>query len=252
LPSFPYTPGALALTGGEFFPEPIRFTYTPGALSLTGGSFTAGPNLSSNLSADIAAILDNLFASEAIVDKEGRPTRRFQQIWENTINGIKDILTSQSLSITELQAIYAGINTAQATATTAVQSAQDTERRRGHEGSYTSPVGVLSAASDGTITIVAHDRYYLDQSAPVAVNSGTVSGFAPGDSVTVYYVDAARAGGAVNYQGTTSAVAQTGDTLVVGQVAVPAVGQPSTPGTSPSAPGWTFPDGYDPGAAYLA
>lgn len=252
MPSETITPASFAITWGEVVTEPARVTAGALALALTMGSVVAGPGLSPGLTDDLQAVTDTLFASEAIVDDQGRPTRRFQQIWQNTIEALVTVVTSQGGSISELQAIYAGINTAQSTASTAVQLGQTTERRRGHEGSYTSPVAVLSAASDGTVTIIAHQRFYLDdEENPVSVDGGNVTGFAPGDNVTVYYADPARAGGAVSYQGTTSAVAQTGDTLVAGQVPIPEVGQPSQSGTSPTAPGWGYPEGYDPNGAYL-
>lgn len=240
MPSLAYTPGTLELTGGDFNPEPVRFGFTAGRLSLAGGSFTIGPNLSSSVSGDINALLDTLFSTEALVDAQGRPTRRFQQVWQNTIDGLKSILGSQGASITELQRIYAGINAAQATAAQAVQAAAVTQSAVDLASSYTDPVGVLTADSSGVVTIAAHDRVYGDGTR-VAVNGGTVSGFASGDNVVVYYSDPARAGGAVAFKGTTSAVAQTGDTHVVGQVAIPAAGEAETVGTGPTAPGYTAP-----------
>jgi hypothetical protein len=247
LPSFPFTPGALVLTGGEFNPEPVRFTFTPGLLRLSGGTFNIGPTLSNGLAALLAAVLDTLSAGEAIVDQQGRPTRRFQQIWQNAMDAIKDAFTAQGGSITELQAIYAGINAAQATGATAIQTANDTRAEINLTTSYTDPVGVGTASSAGTVTIAAHDRVYGDETS-VSVNAGSVSGFASRAYVTVYYTDPAREGGAVAYSGTTGAVSQTGDTHIVWQGSIPAVGEADSSGTGPTAPGYTPPDPntYDP------
>jgi hypothetical protein len=249
LPSFAYTPASLALAGGTFNPAPVRFGFDAGLLRLTGGALAAGPSLSSGIADEIAAVLDNLFASESIVDAQGRPTRRFQEIWANAIGGIKDVLTFQGAAITDLQAIYAGINTAQATATDAVQQAQITEARAALTDSYTDPVDVLTASSDGTVAIRAHDRVYGD-GARVSINAGSVSGFSANDYVSVYYEDPARVGGAVAYIGTTNAVAQTGNRHVVGQASIPAVGEPPATGSGVTAPGYTVRTGAPPAGQY--
>lgn len=248
MPSLAYTPARVTLAAGEFNPEPVRFDYAPAALQLVANSLTIGPNLSTDLS-EIAGILDNLFASEAIVDDKFRPTRRFQQIWENAIGTIKDVLTGQGLSITELQNLYNALNTAQQTASTALQQTQAAAREKALTESYTDPIGVLTASSSGTITIAGHTRIYSDGTS-ASVNAGSVSGFASGDYVTVYYNDPARAGGAVTYLGTTAVIGQTGDTHIVGQVTIPAVGDGDTGGTGTGPPGWKYPPGYDPNAGY--
>lgn len=238
MPSFPYTPGILVLTGGEFQPEPVRFTYTAGELTLSGGSFAPGPNLSPGVGTALTAVLDFLFAGEEIVDEHRRPTRRFQQIWENAIGTLKDTVALQGGEIDELQEIYARIDTAQATATAAVQTANATQQQINLADSRTDPVsGVLSAASDGTITIAAHNRVYAD-GASVAVDGGTVTGQAPGAFVRVYYTDPARSGGAVTYLGTTAEVVQEGETHVVGGVTIPAVGELPASGQPPFPPGF--------------
>lgn len=251
MPSLSYTPGALALTGGEFNPEPVRFSFTAGRLSLAGSTIAAGPSLASSLVNDLAGVLDTLFASEAIVNDRGQPTRRFQEIWRSAISTIKDILTSQGASISELEAIYAGINAAQATATAAVQQAQATEEQRALADSYTNPVGVATAASTGTVTVSAHQRVYVysDGSETTAsVDGGSVTGFAPGDYVTVYYSDPSRAGGAVSYQGTAGAIAQTGSVHIVAQVVIPAVGEADALASGPTAPGYKIDPLIDPRA----
>ncbi len=102
--------------------------------------------------------------------------------------------------------------------------------------SYVEPSSVLSAASDGTITIAAHTRVYGDTS--VSVDGGSITGFAQGAFVQVYYDDAAREGGAVSYQGTTSLVSQEGARHIVGGVTIPATGEPPVEGQGPRPPGY--------------
>lgn len=106
------------------------------------------------------------------------------------------------------------------------------------ETSYPDPGNVLSAGAGGGVTIAAHNRVYGDGKR-VPVNAGFVSGFAPDDYVTVYYVDAARSGGAVMYQATTGLVAQKDATHIVGQVTIPQAGEPDAGGTAPTPPGYT-------------
>jgi hypothetical protein len=160
------------------------------------------------------------------------------------MGAIKDALTTQGSEIDELQAIYAAINVAQATATQAVQQAQATEQVVSVANSRTEPVeGNLSATSDGTITIAAHNRIYGDGTT-VAVAGGSLSGFSSGQFVRVFYVDAAHAGGAVTYQGTTGDVVTEGSTLVVGGILIPQLGESPATGVP------TFPPGYVPNMEY--
>ena len=100
--------------------------------------------------------------------------------------------------------------------------------------------GLLTANSDGVVSISAHSRVYTTGSTEtsVTVNAGSVSGFAPGAFVRVFYNDAARVGGAVAYQGTTAEVTQTGDTHVIGGVLIPEVGSPPATGEGTTPPGY--------------
>jgi hypothetical protein len=241
LPSFVGTPLQLALTGQEGSFTPARFSGTALVLRFGSGSASMGPGLGSSVTETVSQIIETLFANEAIVDAQGRPTRRFQQMWENTISQIKAILTSQGLSIDELQRIYSGINTAQATAAGAAQQAQQTQASINIADSYPNPPGVLTASNDGTVIIAAHSRIYADGTS-VAVNSGAVTGLANGASVTIYYIDSAREGGAVTYQGTTSPIAQADNTHVVGVASIPLAGEVAVPGYGVPAPGFITPE----------
>lgn len=225
MPSFAYTPGALTLTGGTFNPEPIRFTYTAGTLSLAGGTFNIGPNLA----ATDGDRLPRLQRQLSYFEDDGRPSKQMQQHWQRFAERIEQ-------RFTDIEGVLTQIQQAQATAAAAVQTANATQAVVNLTGSYVDPPGVLTADSSGTITIAAHSRVYVDGTS-VSVNAGSVSGFASGDTVTVVYVDPARAGGAVTYQGTTSPVAQTENTHVVGAATIPAVGQPDAAGLGVTAPG---------------
>jgi hypothetical protein len=202
------------------------------------GSVVAGPGLSSGLTDQLSAITDTLFANEALVDEQGRPSRRFQQVWQNTIEALVSVLTSQGASISELEAIYAGINTAQATASAAAQQTQATAAAVSLANSYTDPVsGLLTASSAGAVTISAHRRIYGD-GLSVDVNGGALSGLSPGDFVRVYYNDPARTGGTVSYLSTTGDIVQQGDVHVLGGVLIPAVGELPSSGAPSTPPGY--------------
>ena len=111
------------------------------------------------------------------------------------------------------------------------------------DSSYTNPVGVGTATSDGVVSIIAHTRNYTGSEASTAsVDAGSVTGLSSGDYVTVFYRDAARAGGAVIYEATMNAIAQTDNVHIVWQGAIPSPGESANSGTSPSGPGFTPPD----------
>lgn len=230
MPSFDYTPGALVLAGATFNPEPIRFSYTAGRLALAGGSYDIG------IGASTDDRLPRLRRQVSYFEDGGTPTKQMQQHWQTFAERIE----------ARFAALEAALD-AQAMAAAAQQTALATSNELALVNSYIDPVGAGSASSAGTVTITAHTRRYGNGTS-VSVNSGSVTGFSPGQYVTVYYVDAARAGGAVTYQGTTSAVSQTGSTHIVWQGAIPSAGAADAPGSGPTAPGYTPPDStdYDP------
>jgi hypothetical protein len=108
--------------------------------------------------------------------------------------------------------------------------------------SYTSPVSVMTAtttAGSSAITIAAHTRIYTD-GVTVAVDGGTISGLAPGQTYYVYYSDPARHGGAVTYQQSSDAsdAAQVGGIHSLGSVDTPATdGSSGGGGTVPPGTG---------------
>lgn len=231
----PLAPYRIAWASPRLSPE--RATAGPLTLRYTLGSGTSGPGTSI---ADLVAApkLDRLTRSERIVNPDFTVSLRLQTIWQRTMEAIEASFAAQGGQITDLRAILLRIEAAEQKAEVARAQAAQTARDNALETSYPDPSNVLSAGAGGSITIAAHTRVYGDGST-APVNAGFVSGFMPGDYVTVYYVDAARTGGAVMYQATTGLVAQKDATHIVGQVTIPQAGEPDSGGTAPTPPGYT-------------
>jgi hypothetical protein len=242
VPSFTATPATLAIEGGNATFEPARFSATSARLSIVPGSATFSVGSDSALSVTTPT-LDRLTRFDEILEGTG-PSTRFQLIWQQTMEAIEDAFAALTTQVGDNTSVIARLVAAENLAAAANDNAVSTSNELALANSYINPVGVLTASSAGVVTIEAHERVY--GTSPVAVNGGSVSGFAPGAAVTVYYADLARSGGAVTFQGSTSAISQTGGTHIVGQVTIPAVGQPDEAGSGPTAPGWKFPDGLDP------
>ncbi len=238
MPSLTFTPARLTLTGADTNPEPVRFAYTPGSLVLFGAAMAAGINLF----AIDGSRLPRLQRQKVYFDNKGQPTAQMQQHWQGFAERIEQ-------RFTDIESVLVAIQAAQQTATEALQQSQATAREKALTESYITPLDVLTASSGGAVTIDTHTRVYGDGTS-VAVDSGSVSGFSPGDYVTIYYTDPGRTGGAVAYLGTTGAIGQTGDTHICGQVTVPQPGEADTGGTATTPPAWKYPDGYDPNAGY--
>lgn len=88
---------------------------------------------------------------------------------------------------------------------------------------------VVSVDNAGVVTIADHDRHYGDGTIVPVDGDTLATGEASGTRVYIYYLDPARAGGAVTYQSSTSEgdAAQIGDVHNVGAVEVPAIGTQS-------------------------
>lgn len=227
---------------------PVRLSYGAATLIFGGGNVTLGPNMGFNLTGqDIR--LDRLMRAVPIGGPDG-PSMQFQAFWQKHCQSIEAAFRGQQGQIDTLEEVVEGLKAAQQAAAQANQKAESIDSSVTLANSKTDPVdGILSASSDGTVTIAAHSRVYTYSSGVVVtvpVNAGAVSGFAQGSFVRIYYMDAAREGGAVAYQGTTAEVTQTGDTHVVGGVTIPAAGSPPSSGTGTTPPGYVRPSSPTP------
>ena len=246
MPNISITPLQLAYTGGEATFEPARATIAPLRLNYTGGATSFQIGGDTTLTALDLGQLARIRTMFPIVGGDGKATQQFQQHFQSALEAIEATINSIAKQVNDNTTLIARLQAAETLSRAANDNADATQSAIGIANSYTDPVAVLSAANDGTITISAHDRVYGDGTT-VSVNSGSNTDCASGDNATVYYVDAAREGGAVTYQATKGAVSQTDDTHIVGQVLIPASGQPPASGSGPTAPGYTPPSGgsYD-------
>lgn len=229
------TPAQLRWTGGVISTTPLRIELTPASLRWTGGFVVAGPGTGTNLSVTVPK-LDRIRRLEPMVETSRAATMRFQLIQQRNAEAIEAAFAALSQQVADNTAILNEIQAVLAVAQAADAKASSVQTTVSLANSYVEPSSVLSAASDGTITIAAHTRVYGDTS--VSVDGGSVAGFAQGAFVQVYYDDAAREGGAVTYQGTTSLVSQEGARHIVGGVTIPATGEPPVEGQGPRPPGY--------------
>lgn len=227
------------MTGGAVQMTPVRLSYGAASLTIGGGSVNLGPNLEIGLTGQDLR-LDRLMRAVPIGGLDG-PSMQFQAFWQKHCQSIETAYRGQQSQIAALEQIVQGLQAAQQAAALANQGVETLNAGVSLSASRTEPVdGLLTATSDGVVTISAHSRVYTTgtSEASVSVNAGSVSGFAPGAFVRVFYMDAARAGGAVAYQGTVAEITQTGDTHVVGGVTIPAIGDPPRSGSGTTPPGY--------------
>jgi hypothetical protein len=243
MPSFPFAPAQLRYAGADIHLEPIRFVFAAAALVYAGGSIAIGPSFEVGISGETVR-LDRLQRAVPIGGADG-PSMQFQALWQKNAEAVEAAFRAQGQQIEFLTTIVTALQQAQADAAQANQGVATLNAGVSLQSSRTEPVdGLLSATSDGVVTISAHSRIYTTGTAEVtvSVDAGSVGGFAPGAFVRVFYMDAARAGGAVAYQGTTAEVTQTGDTHVVGGVTIPQVGSPPSEGNGTTPPGYVRPE----------
>jgi uncharacterized protein YraI len=208
----------------------------PATLTLVGGTAALGPT--SNLAAAITTPkLDRIRRQEHIVEADDTASLRLQLIWQRTMEAIENAFEAIDVRDDDQDTVIARLEAAEALAASAKAESAATAAEDVLVRSYPNPSAVLTASNAGGITIAAHDRVYGDGTT-VAVNSGSLSGYSPGDYVQVYYDDAARAGGAVNYQGTLDLVAQSGARHIVGGAPIPLAGEPPMSGFPPFPPGF--------------
>ena len=238
----------LSITGAEAATIPYRVTATGARLTLAGGTATLGTALELSAAPTVPK-LNRMHMRESLTGPGGQPSHRLMAIWQDSMDKIEESFEALTNQVTDLEAIVRQIQAAMDAATAAQAKADEVDARVSLADSYTDPVSVLTAESDGSIAIAAHTRIYGNGTS-VSVNSGALSGFAQGAYVGVYYQDAARDGGAVTYQGTTNAVAQEGARHVVGFVTIPASGEPPADGGGGGGPGYTPPPGGGGGGTY--
>lgn len=186
--------------------------------------------------------LSRLVGTSPIVEKDGKPTLTFVRYWqsfaeqiERVINAIANILGITDQLDQAIQAAQQAASDAQSAAAASAAATAATKREQALVNSYIEPATVLSA-SPTMITIAAHTRMYADgTSAPV--DGGTIATTASDDTDYISYVDPERDGGTVAYQVSTDPPVQTGDTHVVGAVAIPATGT-ADGGEGPRRPGY--------------
>jgi len=237
MPSLTYTPAELSWAGGTATLEPIRLGYTAAAMGWTGGAPTIGPNLSTGIVVTKPR-LDRLTRGQEYYDNKGRVGVQMQALWQKNVESVEGAFAGL---IDQVSAIQAALDAAQAAQSTATQAAQEVGTLQSEielANSYAIPVtGNLTASSSGTVTIDAHQRFYTASNI-VDVDAGSISGLLEGVFYRIYYMDAAREGGAVVYQAATGDVVQSGATHVVGGVTIPLAGEPPSGGVGSSPPGY--------------
>lgn len=239
LPSITGVPASLTITGATASTVPYRFDTSHAMLRITGTVAVVGPGTGTGLEPLDLAQLGRL--DRAILAK-GFDSIEFQLRWQRLCEAIEAAVNSLNTQVNDNTALLSRIAAAQSLAQAANDNATTVDNRTSIESSYTDPTNILTASADGTITIAAHTRRYTNGTS-ASISAGSVSGLTNEVTYTVYYVDAAREGGTVTFFATTSAVAQTGNTHIVGTATIPATGQPPAGGTSPTAPGYTPPPG---------
>jgi hypothetical protein len=239
VPNFSGTRAAIAFEGGGGTFIPPRFSGTPARLRFRSGvaNFTI-------LGAPVKPRIERLQRFEPSNGKErvnlsgggtAQTTFREQVVQQRNAEGIEKAFDSLQSQVVALEQV---LNLTRE----ALRQATAVSDRVSISGSYTNPTSVVSATTAGVVTITAHDRVYTDASnTTVAVDAGSLTGFTPGQTVTVYYNDNTRSGGAVSYLSSTSAIAQEGATHVVGRVTIPQAGDPPATGGGPVPPGYVPP-----------
>lgn len=179
--------------------------------------------------------------SDQLLNADGTPATRFMAIWQDFAEKIENAFEALTTQVNDNTTLLAEIKAAQQLAQAANDNANATRAAQDLGTSYTTPTNVLTASSDGVIVITDHERVYPTSQTRVPVSGGVLEGYNPNEYVTVYYLDAGREGGDVNFKATTGAIGQEGDVHIVGQVTIPEAGAPPSEGPGPTAPGYRPP-----------
>lgn len=182
--------------------------------------------------------IPNLNQANPIVDREGRMTTEFARRLNDVFKNIVELLNAIAL-LPEIQAQLENLDVATQAALDAAAAAtattEATKREQALVNSYIEPDSVLTATPT-TISIAAHTRMYADGTS-ATINAGTASASASGDTDYVSYEDPERDGGSVTFVVSTTPPVQTGNTHVVGAVAIPTTGT-ADGGEGPRRPGY--------------
>ena len=173
----------------------------------------------------------------------------FERYWNDAMRSIEQSLNA-ILAIPAIQDALVDLDTATQNAQNAADNANaaaeavtaNTSLVNSFPTNFTAPL--IDADSAGNVTIANHDREYGDTTMnPTVAVTGDVlaTAEAAASVLRIFYVDAARAGGAVTYQYTVDPApppVQGGDTHSVGVVEIPAAGTQS--GNELFPPGYAF------------
>jgi hypothetical protein len=170
-------------------------------------------------------VLNRFQRGVPIVDSSGSPTMAEQAREQRNLEAIEEAINA----VIDAQNAADAANAAAAAANTAALAAENAaEAATDQSALASSGVSGLSitandAGSNVTITISAHTRIY-GNGISVSVAGGSLTAQPYSTDIYIYYDDAARTGGAVTYQATTSiaTAAQTGNRHSLGAVTTPA------------------------------
>jgi hypothetical protein len=169
---------------------------------------------------------------------------QMQAWWQEVAEAVEDSFNALEDAFAAIVAANAAAAAANAAAVVAQDTADAITATNALGESYVTGLTMTAAdvGTDATVTVSAHTRNYPQPdgtTVSVAVNGGSVTGLAFSTLYYIYYDDAARAGGAVTYQATTTEAnaAQIGDRHTVGATRTPADGAADTGGSGTRPPG---------------
>lgn len=174
--------------------------------------------------------LPNLDIRQQVVDGEGYPTLPFHVWWKR----FADELSSTNASLQEQLNTITGIDSDLSSILTTAENSVVV-----NSGTINAALTGSDVGTDARISVSSHSRVYGDATL-VAVNAGTINGLAFSTTYYVYYDQASRAGGSVQYQATTSKTTAipTATRHFVGTITTPADAAANTTGVTVDPPGF--------------
>ena len=152
----------------------------------------------------------------------------FERYWAEAMSQIEKNI-NDILNLPLIEAAVAAANDAAIAANAAASTAQSAAENAASVAALTNSgvsdvtITATDAGSNATVTISSHTRLYGDGTS-VSVSAGSITSLLYSTVYYIYYDQASRLGGTVNYQVTTDKLtaAQTGDRHLVGAVTTPA------------------------------